>query len=312
MRFVVAALAAFLALVPAAQATFPGRNGSIVHAWGCWYGDDDSCGVSFYPGEFLLLPPALGRDGHPTNMAWSPDGRRLAFDAPATSLGTGRAIYVMDADGTGLRQVGRGDRIRHNPAWSPDGRRLAFTQDNGSAGSGDVYTMTTSGGSLTRLTTSSSWEGAADWAPDGTRIAYTCRSGGRMQICLMTPSGGSKTNVTSALSLGGDVSGPSWSPSSQRLAFSAYRPATDERRVYTMPRTGGALRDVTPLDGEGRRDGRAPAYSPDGTRIAMEQWCAGAPCGGIRTVRVDGTSPIWIAGSEDGMGVDAGAWQALP
>jgi dipeptidyl aminopeptidase/acylaminoacyl peptidase len=144
------------------------------------------------------------------------------------------------------------------------------------------------------------------------RIAYTCRSGGRAQICLMTPTGGSKTNVTAALGLGGDVSEPSWSPDSRRLAFSAHRPTLGATRVYTMPRAGGTLRDVTPLDGEGRRNGYNAAYSPDGTRIAMEQNCVEAPCGGIRTVRTDGTAPVWVAASEDYMSLDAGAWGRRP
>ncbi len=84
-----------------------------------------------------------------------------------------------------------------------------------------------------------------------------------------------------------------------------------QSRLYTMPRAGGALRDVTPLDGEGRRNGGNAAYSPDGTRGAMEQVCAGAPCGGIRTVRVDGMSPVWLGASEDFLSLDPSAWQAL-
>ena len=51
--------------------------------------------------------------------AWSPDGELLAFTASG-------ALYVIGADGTGLRQVaGGGARF---PAWSPDGRTIAFVQ----------------------------------------------------------------------------------------------------------------------------------------------------------------------------------------
>ena len=193
----------------------------------------------------------------------------------------------------------------YNPAWSPDGRKLAFTQNNGSAGSGDVYTMTTAGGSLTRLTTHSSWEGAADWAPDGTRIAYTCSSGDKVQICQMTPSGGSKSNTTAKLNLPGDTSQPSWSPDSKNLTFSA------GNRVYTMTRAGAALRDITPPDGEGNVTGGQPAWSPDGKRIAFEQTCFGGPCEGIRSMNVDGSDPQWLAETEDSYALDPGAWQAV-
>jgi len=315
MRIAVATVVAFLAAVTTAQASFPGANGSIAYEWWCY---DDGCPIGLVSEDgssssSILLPGGDGQPGEiqPANIAWSPDGRQLAFDGRATSLGSGRALYVVNADGTGLRQVGRGDLRRYNPAWSPDGRNLVFTQDNGSAGSGDVYTMTVTGASLRRLTSGSSWEGGADWSPDGTRIAYTCRSGGRLQVCQMTPTGGSKTVTTAALNLGGDVSPPSWSPDSSHLTFSVSRPYVGSR-VYTMTRSGGDLEDITPPDDYGERDAWNPAWSPDGTRIAFEQACGNAPCWGFRSVLVDGSDPRWITGSEDGMPLDANAWQPLP
>jgi dipeptidyl aminopeptidase/acylaminoacyl peptidase len=46
---------------------------------------------------------------------WSPDGRRIAF-------GNAR-LYVVGADGRGLRELGGGCC----PAWGPGGRRIAFS-----------------------------------------------------------------------------------------------------------------------------------------------------------------------------------------
>ena len=53
------------------------------------------------------------------NLAWSPDGSRLAF-----GWGYGPySIYVVGADGSGLTRL-----IVHgaHPAWSPDGSRIAY------------------------------------------------------------------------------------------------------------------------------------------------------------------------------------------
>jgi Tol biopolymer transport system component len=63
------------------------------------------------------------------NPSWSPESRRVAFD-------NGRAIEVINADGSGLRQlVPSGE----DPAWSPDGRTIAFVHR------GSVWLMSSSG-----------------------------------------------------------------------------------------------------------------------------------------------------------------------
>jgi Tol biopolymer transport system component len=49
--------------------------------------------------------------------AWSPDGRRLAYQC-------GYAVCLVNADGTGERFLRRSPAER--PAWSPDGRRIVY------------------------------------------------------------------------------------------------------------------------------------------------------------------------------------------
>ncbi len=65
---------------------------------------------------------------------WSPDGRRIAFEATRrglTDLETqmeDRHAWMMEADGTGRREVGGGiDNRQGPPQWSADGRSLFFT-----------------------------------------------------------------------------------------------------------------------------------------------------------------------------------------
>jgi dipeptidyl aminopeptidase/acylaminoacyl peptidase len=60
--------------------------------------------------------------------AWSPDGSQIAFGmARANTVHTD--LWVINADGTGLRQIDLGDDIAfvQGPRWSPDGSRIAFT-----------------------------------------------------------------------------------------------------------------------------------------------------------------------------------------
>jgi Tol biopolymer transport system component len=58
------------------------------------------------------------------NPAWSPDSKLIAFD----SLRTGWNIWVVNRDGSGLRQVTTfGDRLCLSPVFSPDGKQIAFS-----------------------------------------------------------------------------------------------------------------------------------------------------------------------------------------
>jgi len=71
---------------------------------------------------------------------WSPDGRQIAYQATTRGL-TDREttmedthVWVMNADGSGRRDVGAGvDNRQGVPQWSPDGSALLFTvQERGS------------------------------------------------------------------------------------------------------------------------------------------------------------------------------------
>jgi len=100
------------------------------------------------------LTTTLGQKDWPS---WSPDGTQIAFSSSPQAYDD---IYVMNSDGTGIRQVSAGPNDSH-PIWSPDGRLIAFTRQVGS--NTEVYLMRPDGSDTTRFTTDSAKYIAWSW-----------------------------------------------------------------------------------------------------------------------------------------------------
>ncbi|MFZ0908869.1 MAG: S9 family peptidase [Candidatus Acidiferrales bacterium] len=104
----------------------------------------------------------------------SPDGSMVAFTVATNDLAHAKHvehIWLMDANGTNVRQFTHGDTGETSPAFSPDGKWIAFVSSRG--GSSNVYIIPTGGGEAKPLTHIST--GVADpiWSPDGKWIAFS-------------------------------------------------------------------------------------------------------------------------------------------
>ena len=83
--------------------------------------------------------------GHP---AWSPNGRRIAFrrfDGKLGSIGNSD-LFVVNADGSGLRRLTRHSENMRWFAWSPNGRTIAYLRNS------EVYIVNADGSGERRLT----------------------------------------------------------------------------------------------------------------------------------------------------------------
>jgi dipeptidyl aminopeptidase/acylaminoacyl peptidase len=100
--------------------------------------------------------------------AWSPDGRKLAFERHGPIGGVDGDIFVLDL-GTGLvRQLTSDspDAPIHDegPAWSPDGTMISFTSER-SDPNGDIWIMEADGSDPRRLTSTPLLHESPDWQP---------------------------------------------------------------------------------------------------------------------------------------------------
>lgn len=205
-----------------------------------------------------------------SQIAWSPDGTRIAFVDPVVGR---RGIYVSDPDGTDAQRLTEGVNDGW-PSWSPDGTRIAFSSTRYDLSIGtcepgadvqcptDIYTVDADDGNVTRLTTDAVADYQPVWSPEGFRIAFVRAFNGTATAVYSMDTDGTDVIQVSSHQGGSDFS-PSWSPNGSKLIFASIRyedlgifvvnaDATDERPVLLE---GGYVND--------------PVWSPDGELIAF-------------------------------------------
>jgi Tol biopolymer transport system component len=170
--------------------------------------------------------------------SWSPDGGRIGFTL-------GSAVYVMDADGSRVKRVRteRGFDFTDGPVWSPDGRTLLYATLLAKSDL-EIFAVDAVGSRLRQLTRNSVDDWGPAWSPNRRRIAFVRRRA----IWLMAADGTKQRRLVPGVH-------PSWSPSGMRLAFAR------AGVVYTINAGGGPATRVVAGD--------SPAWSPSGAEIAF-------------------------------------------
>lgn len=202
---------------------------------------------------------------------------------------SGGDIYIINADGTGLKRLTYG----LDPALSPDGTQVAFARWSFPYG---LYVINADG-SGERQVFGAPQVKAPDWSPDGTRIVFTYQHEGHpteWEKCRKFKPPGASEPVTFCLEMPADPHwklgavrlndnyfyelychdfsySPSWSPDSEWIVYASDKglSLTKEEGVTSAitrdPNQGRLSDDKRILD-------RSPTWSPDGTRIAFQYW----------------------------------------
>jgi Tol biopolymer transport system component len=142
----------------------------------------------------------------------SPDGQTIIF----ASGGARQDLFIMRADGTGLRQLTDDPFKDRNMTWTPDGKRIFFLSDRG--GSYETWSILPDGSGLEQVTRDSKKGG---WwpvfSPDGSVFAVP---NGVNSFLFRLGSGAGKGKLEPLPALGGEFwfDVRDWSPDGRKLA----------------------------------------------------------------------------------------------
>ncbi len=209
---------------------------------------------------------------------WSPTGEWLAFAGLAES---NAEIYIVDSNGSGLRNITNHPAADRFGAWSPDGQKVAFVSDrDGAIG---IYSIDLQGGEATLLSDPESPSGGPSWSPDGTQLAFMSSSLGDVEIYVMDSDGGNIVRLTESVGFDGF---PTWSPDGTRIAFLSNRDGNPE--IYVMNADGSAQTNLTNHPAQESVQGDF-AWSPDGRQILFHSDRDGNP--DVFVMDADGSNP---------------------
>jgi TolB protein len=170
--------------------------------------------------------------------AWSPDGQRICFSS--TRAGGPAQLYVVNRDGSGLRQLTHDRWVNTTPTWSPSGNQIAFVSDR--TGNPQIYILNADGvGAAQRISSSESNADKQSWSPPPyNEIAYTARTGPGNDIKIVDMA----TRQVRQLTFGeGTNESPAWAPNGRHLAFMSTR--SGKEQIFTIDRMGQHLKQIT-------------------------------------------------------------------
>jgi Tol biopolymer transport system component len=282
----VAATALVTIAVPAAHATYPGKNGPILfHDQGnIWkIGADGS--------KFGRVTKV--NDADVSTPSVSPDGRRVAVtvdpDAGTSEIWTAdlkgkHAVWVTKA----LSKSGKFLSFE-NPAWTKDGKRLVFLCNSFSKH--EFCSTTASGKGFKYLTHCECVNTGASDGPDISRSNKVVWARGTELFTVSASGGSPKTIATLKGTNDVNFQYPSWSPDGKQIAVQI----NDANTAVEILNADGSNRHrilQSPDFSTDRTDYGDPAWAPDGTRLAIQVAGLGPSQGGkpegIYTVDTNG------------------------
>ena len=123
--------------------------------------------------------------------AFSPDGQSIVF---ASDRDGNRNIYLMNINGSDVKQLTSDESNDYEPVFSPDGQSIIFTSERD--GNKEIYSIDPETKDLNNLTNSPGDDWNPRFYPDGQKIVFQSTRDGNWEIYMMSLDGRGQKNLS--------------------------------------------------------------------------------------------------------------------
>ena len=207
-------------------------------------------------------------------------------------------VWVMDPDGSNPTRLETPDRFERWPSWSPDGKQIAHEASRPmDLMYGWLGVMDETGGALDEIWGGEVIRSRPAWSPDAESIVISFGLGISNWVIEIPLDGTAVTTLVDHDSLVG-----SWSPDGSRIALSSKAFGLSSWQIVLIDPDGSNPLILTPGGVAGLLTSYAPAWSPDGTKIAFggvgpstveDIWIMNADGSSKTLLAANGLNPEW-------------------
>ncbi|MFW5986100.1 MAG: chitobiase/beta-hexosaminidase C-terminal domain-containing protein [Halanaerobiales bacterium] len=170
---------------------------------------------------------------------WSAVREQIVFIDPD---GNDEEIYIMDEDGSDLKQVTDNPDGEFFANWAPNGEKIVFESDRDHTKS-ELYIRDIDGSTIRRLTNNNAHDWYPDWSPGGHRILFASDRDGDFEIYTCDLYGEDVVQLTDNDS---DDKYPVWSSDGEKIVFASDRYSGEgEYDIYVMDKDGDNVKQLT-------------------------------------------------------------------